>query len=77
VFVSPFSFCIRFIISYFLAGGQSRAGYYLTQLDYLTDDAELTVQENTVGNGFAAFFFFCAFAIMMGAAFHISPFVNG
>jgi hypothetical protein len=27
--------------------------------------------------GFASFFFFCAFAIMVGAAFHISPLVNG
>lgn len=31
----------------------------------------------TFYTGFAAFFFFCAFAIMIGAAFHISPVVNG
>jgi hypothetical protein len=27
--------------------------------------------------GFAAFFFFCAFALMIGAACHISPLING
>jgi len=58
-------------------GGNSRAGYYFDQISPITDDLQKEFEEEELGYGFAAFFFFCAFAIMIGAAFHISPLVNG
>jgi hypothetical protein len=56
------------------AGGNSQAFY---KFDGVTDDQNNFAAAQTTGAGFAAFFFFCAFAIMVGAAFHISPLVTG
>eukprot|EP00981_Chlorochromonas_danica_P015181 scaffold10764_cov159-Ochromonas_danica.AAC.35 len=57
-------------------GGQSNAANILkddSHQDYMKD------AENAfaVGYGFSAFFHFCAFAVILGAAFHILPATGG
>jgi len=79
---------VYFALSFFMlglcsqAGGISRSYYYqANSLDGVPGDNASTYQESydiiVTGYGFAAFFYFVAFALMFAAGFHISPLTNG
>mmetsp|Transcript_7498 Transcript_7498/g.5694 ORF Transcript_7498/g.5694 Transcript_7498/m.5694 type:complete len:129 (+) Transcript_7498:29-415(+) len=61
------------------AGGRCNNAVYLSKAakDANSSDAEDIYNNLSAGYGFACFFYFCAFAIAMGAAFHVSPLTNG
>eukprot|EP01039_Chlorochromonas_danica_P004252 gene4252-4672_t len=73
---------VYFALAMFYLGMVARAGGQSNAANILKDDSHQDYMKDAenafaVGYGFSAFFHFCAFAVILGAAFHILPATGG